>query len=141
MEIHRANAMCARCHSLIDPIGLAMDNFDPSGRFRLREGGVALDTNGKFYDGTPISNLTELSNALLKRPIPLVRNFTENLLGYAIGRPIEYFDQPTVRAIAKAAEPDKYPMVSLIMGVIKSDAFQMKRVEPTTTDATSKSRN
>jgi hypothetical protein len=118
-----------------------MDNFDPSGRFRLREGGVALDTNGKFYDGTPISNLTELSNALLKRPIPLVRNFTENLLGYAIGRPIEYFDQPTVRAIAKAAEPDKYPMVSLIMGVIKSDAFQMKRVEPTTTDATSKSRN
>jgi cytochrome c553 len=141
MEIHRANAMCARCHSLIDPIGLAMDNFDPSGRFRVREGGVALDTNGKFYDGTPISNLTELSNALLKRPVPLVRNFTENLLAYAIGRPIEYFDQPTVRAIAKAAEPDKYPMVSLIMGVIKSDAFQMKRVEPATTDATSKSRN
>jgi hypothetical protein len=140
MEIHRNNSTCARCHNLIDPIGLAMDNFDPTGRWRVREGGVALDTNGKYYDGTPISNLTELSDALLKRPIPLARTFAENLLEYAIGRPVEYFDQPTVRAIVKSGEAEKYPMQSFIIGVVKSDAFQMKRLEPAT-DATSKSKN
>jgi mono/diheme cytochrome c family protein len=141
MEIHRANPSCARCHNLIDPIGLAMDNFDPTGRWRTREGGVPLDTNGTYYDGTKISNLTELSNALLKRPIPLARNFAENLLAYSLGRPVEYFDQPTIRAIVKAGEAEKYPMVTFIMGVVKSDAFQMKRVE-TATDATSnKSQN
>src|SRR5262245_18776465 len=118
-----------------------MDNFDPSGRFRTRESGVALDTNGKFYDGTTISNLTELSGALTKRPIPLVRTFTANLMEYAIGRPVEDFDQPTIRAIVKASEADKYPMVSLIIGVIKSDAFQMKREEPVTDTTTSKSVN
>jgi hypothetical protein len=120
---------------------LAMDNFDPSGRFRTRENGVALDTNGKYYDGTTISNLTELSGALLKRPIPLVRTFTANLMEYAIGRPVEDFDQPTIRTIVKSSESEKYPMVSLIMGVVKSDAFQMKRVEPVTDTTTSKSVN
>ncbi len=136
MEIHRNNAMCARCHNLIDPIGLAMDNFDPTGRWRTREGGTTLDTNGKYYDGTPISNVSELEEALLKHPIPLARNFAENLLSYAIGRSIEYYDQPTIRTIVKAAEPEKYPMQSFIMGVVKSDAFQMKRVETVTEPTT-----
>jgi hypothetical protein len=140
MEIHRANPTCARCHNLIDPIGLAMDNFDPTGRFRTREGGVLLDTQGKFYDGTPINNVSDLENALLKRPIPLVRTFTENLMEYAIGRPIEYFDQPAIRAIVKAAEPQKYPMVSLIMGVVNSDAFQKRRVD-TVTETSTKNAN
>jgi hypothetical protein len=140
MESHRANSMCARCHNLIDPIGLAMDNFDPTGRWRTRESGVALDTNGKYYDGTPISSVNDLANVLVKRPIPLVRTFTGNLMEYAIGRPVEYFDQPTIRSIVKSAEADNYPIVSLIMGVVKSDAFQMRRVEPVT-DTTTKSRN
>jgi hypothetical protein len=129
MEIHRNNAMCARCHNLIDPIGLAMDNFDPTGRFRTREAGNLLDTNGKYYDGTMISNVSELEEALLKRPVPLARNFAENLLSYAIGRTIDYYDQPTIRSIVKAAEAEKYPMQSFIIGVVKSDAFQMKRLE------------
>ncbi len=141
MEIHRANAMCARCHSMIDPIGLAMDNFDPTGRWRTREGGVALDTAGKFYDGTNITNVGELVDVLLKRPVPLVRTFTDNLLSYAIGRPTEYYDQPTIRAIAKSSEAEKYPMQSLIMGVVKSDAFQMRRAETATEQATTKNRN
>ena len=99
-----------------------------------------MDTTGKYYDGTQITNVSELVDVLVKRPIPLARTFTENLLEYAIGRPIEYFDQPTIRAIVRAGEPEKYPMVSLIMGVVKSDAFQMKRVEPVvTTDAAAKS--
>jgi hypothetical protein len=141
MEIHRANAMCARCHSMIDPIGLAMDNFDPTGRWRTREGGTPLDTAGKFYDGSAITNVGQLEDALLKRPIPLVRTFTENLLEYAIGRPIESYDQPAIRAIVKTAEPEKYPIVSLIMGVVKSDAFQMRRAETVTEQATTKNRN
>jgi hypothetical protein len=140
MEAHRANPTCNRCHSLIDPIGLAMDNYDPTGKWRVRESGVALDTKGTYYDGTPISNVSELVDALVKRPIPLARTFTENLLEYAIGRPVEYYDQPTVRAIVKAGEPEKYPMMSFIMGVVKSDAFQMKRVQPAvTTDDKAKS--
>jgi len=141
MEIHRANAMCARCHSMIDPIGLVMDNFDPTGRWRTREGGVALDTAGKFYDGTNISNVGELIDVLLKRPVPLVRTFADNLLSYAIGRPTEYYDQPTIRAIVKSSEAEKYPMQSLIMGVVKSDAFQMRRAETATDQATTKNRN
>jgi hypothetical protein len=131
MEAHRANPSCNRCHSLIDPIGLAMDNFDPTGKWRTRESGVPLDTKGTYYDGTPISSVSELVDALLKRPIPLARTFAENLLEYAVGRPTEYFDQPTIRSIVKSAEANNYSMVTFIMGVVKSDAFQMKRVEPT----------
>jgi hypothetical protein len=136
MEIHRANPTCARCHNLIDPIGLAMDNFDPTGRWRTRENGVGLDTNGKYYDGTSISNVSELVDVLVKRPIPLARTFTENLMEYALGRSVEYYDQPAIRTIVKAAEKDNYPVVSFIMGVVKSDAFLMKRAETPVTDTT-----
>jgi hypothetical protein len=118
-----------------------MDNFDPTGRWRNREGGVGLDTNGKFYDGTPISNVSELEAALLKRPIPLARTFTENLLEYAIGRPAEYYDQPAIRAIVKSSETEKYPIVSLITGVVKSDAFQMRRAEAVSEQATTATKN
>ena len=95
---------------------------------------MPLDTKGDFYDGTPVTTPAELTRALLKRPVPLVRTFTENLLAYALGRRVEYFDQPTIRAIAKAAEANDYKMSSFILGVIKSDAFQMKRAEPVATD-------
>jgi len=76
-----------------------------------------------------VSTPGELLQALMKRPVPLVRTFTENLLAYALGRRVEYFDQPTIRAIAKAAEANDYKMSSFILGVIKSDAFQLKRAE------------
>ena len=94
------------------------------------ENGTPLDTKGDFYDGTPVTTPAELTRALMKRPVPLVRTFTENLLAYALGRRVEYFDQPTIRAIAKAAEANDYKMSSFILGVIKSDAFQLKRSEP-----------
>jgi hypothetical protein len=127
MERHRANPMCNACHRFMDPIGLALDNFDAVGRWRIRENMMALDTRGDFYDGTAISTPSELTQVILKRPIPLVRNFTNNLLGYAVGRPAEYFDQPTVRAIAREAEANGYRMSSFILGVVKSETFQMKR--------------
>jgi hypothetical protein len=127
MELHRANPVCSSCHSMMDPIGLALDNFDVTGSWRLNENGMPLDTRGDFYDGTPVSTPAELVDALLKRPIPLVRNFTENLMAYALGRRIEYYDQPVVREIARTAEKNEYRLSSFILGVIRSDAFQMKQ--------------
>jgi hypothetical protein len=118
----------------MDPIGLALDNFDVTAKWRARENGMPLDTKGVFYDGTPVSTPGELLQALMKRPVPLVRTFTENLLAYALGRRVEYFDQPAIRAIAKTAEANDYRMSSFILGVIKSDAFQLKRAEPTATE-------
>ncbi len=125
LEMHRANPTCHSCHRFMDPIGLALDGYDVTGRVRTRENGVPLDTRGTFYDGTDVSAPDELVEALLKRPIPLVRNFTANLLAYATGRRIEYFDQPTVRAIAREAEASDYRMSSFILGVVKSTPFQM----------------
>jgi len=130
MEMHRANPTCNSCHRFMDPIGLALDNFDVTAKWRAREFGMPLDTKGEYYDGTAVSTPAELLNAMMKRPVPLVRTFTENLLAYALGRRTEYFDQPAIRAIAKAADANEYRMSSFILGVIKSDAFQMKRAEP-----------
>jgi len=127
MEIHRANPVCASCHKFMDPIGLALDNFDVTGKWRIRERGVPLDTRGTFYDGTDISSPSDLSRALLKRPIPLIRHFTASLMAYALGRRLDYQDQPAVRAIVAEAEKNNYRMSSFILGVLKSDAFQMKQ--------------
>ena len=131
MEAHSAAPVCNSCHRFMDPIGLALDNFDVTGQWRIRENMAPLDTHGVFYDGSPITRPSELTEVLLKRPIPLVRNFTEQLLSYAIGRPVEYFDQPTVRAIARAAEANDYKTSSLVMGIVKSDVFQMRQTQPT----------
>ena len=132
LEIHRANPTCHSCHRFMDPIGLALDNYDVTGRVRVRENGVALDTRGTFYDGTDVSTPAELVDVLMKRPIPLVRNFTAHLLAYAIGRRAEYFDQPGIRAIAQGAEASGYRMSSFILGVVNSDAFRMARPEAAT---------
>ncbi|MGY8796676.1 MAG: DUF1588 domain-containing protein, partial [Woeseiales bacterium] len=126
LEQHRADPICAACHKVMDPIGLALDNFDVTGRWRIREHNAPLDTRSTFYDGTAIETPAELSAALLKRPLPLVRELTANLMAYALGRRLEYFDQPVVRSIVAAAETDDYRMQALILGVVLSDAFRMK---------------
>ncbi|MDH3731952.1 MAG: DUF1592 domain-containing protein [Gemmatimonadota bacterium] len=126
MEMHRASPACRSCHRFMDPIGLALDNFDVTGKWRQRENGMPLDTRGDFYDGTPVSNPAELTAVLLSRPLPLMRTFTENLMAYALGRRVEHFDQPAVRAIVNDAESDGYRLTSLILGVVGSDAFLKK---------------
>jgi hypothetical protein len=138
LEIHRKNPTCNSCHRFMDPIGLALDNFDVTARWRMRENGTALDTAGDFYDGTKVTSLPELNAVLLKRPTPIVRNFTENLMAYALGRRVEYFDQPAIRQISRQAEVADYKISSFILGVVKSDAFRMRRVEAeaTTTETT-----
>jgi len=127
MEQHRENPTCRSCHQYMDPIGLALDNFDVIGQWRVRENGAALDTRGQLYDGTPVSNLEDLQRALIKRPTPLIRTFTQNLMAYAIGRRIEYYDQPTIRRITSDAQPGGFRMNDFILGVVKSDAFRMAR--------------
>jgi hypothetical protein len=133
MELHRANPTCNACHRFMDPIGLALDNFDVTGKWRVRENGSPLDTRGDFYDGTAVTSPSELTEALLKRPVPLVRNFTENLMAYALGRRVEDFDQPTIRAITKSAAKSDYKISDLIMGVVNSSAFRMRKSQPVTT--------
>jgi hypothetical protein len=135
MELHRANPTCNACHRMMDPIGLALDNFDVVGRWRIREDGMPLDTRGTFYDGTDLTTPADLAGVLAEQRIPFTRNFTANLLAYAMGRRVEYFDQPTVRQIVRDAETDGYRMSSFILGVVKSDPFRMMRAESTTQDA------
>ena len=128
MEMHRSNPTCNACHRFMDPIGLALDNFDVTGQWRLRENGMALDTRGEFYDGTAITTPKEVANALLSRPVPLMRSLIENLMAYGLARRVQYFDQPTIRTIVADAETNgQYKMQSLILGVVTSDAFRMKQ--------------
>ena len=129
MELHRSNEVCRSCHRFMDPIGLALDNFDVTGKWRIKENGVPLDTRGELYDGTPVSNPDELLQALLKRPESLIRNFTTNLLAYALGRRVEYYDMPTVRAIARDADTKGNRMSAFILGVVNSPAFYMAKAE------------
>ncbi|MDA1082677.1 MAG: DUF1592 domain-containing protein [Gemmatimonadetes bacterium] len=124
MEIHSENPTCNACHQYMDPIGLALDNFDVTGKWRYRENGMLLDTRGTMYDGLEVSTPTELLTSLMSRPIPLVRAFTENLMAYANGRRVEDFDQPTVRRIVEAAAKDGYKMSAFVAGVVNSAAFR-----------------
>ena len=126
MEVHRANPACTSCHRMIDPIGLALENFDVTGAWRIKDQGVSVDAAGELYDGTPLASPTDLRAALLRRPEPLVRTFTENLMAYALGRRLDYYDMPTVRQIARAAAGQEYRMSAFVLGVVGSDAFRMK---------------
>jgi hypothetical protein len=128
MEQHRANPQCRSCHLFMDPIGLALDNFDVTGQWRIRENGMHLDTRGDFYDGTPITSPAELRAALLKRPTPLLRAFTQNLMAYALGRRVEYYDKPAIRRIVAQGASTNYRFADFVLGVVKSDAFRSKRV-------------
>jgi hypothetical protein len=135
MEMHRANPQCRSCHQFMDPIGLALDNFDVTGQWRIRENGAPLDTRGDFYDGTAISSPAELRTVLLKRPEPLLRTFTGNLMAYALGRRVAYYDGPTIRRIVNDAAPGGYKVNDLVMGVVTSDAFRAKRVPAAAAEA------
>jgi Protein of unknown function (DUF1592)/Protein of unknown function (DUF1588)/Protein of unknown function (DUF1587)/Protein of unknown function (DUF1585)/Protein of unknown function (DUF1595) len=135
MEQHRSNPACRSCHMMMDPIGLALDNFGVTGEWRIKENGIPLDTRGDFYDGTPIASPDDLREVLLSRPIPVLRTFTENLMAYALGRRVEPYDQPTIRAITREAAMHDNRISYFIKGVVTSPAFRMGRIEPVTADA------
>jgi hypothetical protein len=135
MEEHRKNPACASCHRVIDPLGLALENFDVVGSWRIKDNGVSVDANGVLYDGTKLAGPADLRQALLSHSDAVIRNFTDNLLAYALGRRIEYYDQPSVRAIARKAAENGNRFSSFVLGIVNSAAFQMSTAEPVTTTA------
>lgn len=126
MERHRADPACSSCHRMIDPLGLALENFDATGAWRIRDRGVDVDASGELYDGTPLDGPGDLRAALLKRSTSLIRTFTENLMAYGLGRRLDYYDMPAVRAIEREAATHDNRMSAFILGVIQSAAFRMK---------------
>src|SRR5262249_50626991 len=129
MEEHRKNPACASCHRVIDPLGLALENFDPTGRWRIKDSGFTVDAAGVMYDGTALDGPASLRAALLKHQDVFLQAFTESLMTYALGRRIEYSDMPAVRRIVHDAGRNGYRFSSFVRGIVNSAAFQM-RAEP-----------
>jgi hypothetical protein len=127
MAEHRANPVCASCHKVMDPIGFALENFDAVGAWRTREPGGPIDASGELADGTKIDGVVTLRNAVLSRPEVFVGTMTEKLLTYALGRGLGYADMPVVRAIVKDAARNDYRFSSLVLGVVNSLPFQMRK--------------
>jgi hypothetical protein len=135
MELHRANPACNSCHRVIDPIGLALDNFDVTGAWRIKENLTPVDPTGELYDGTVIDGPQALREAILRRPTVFRRTLGKNLMAYALGRRVEYYDMPTIRRIERAAAENGDRVSDYIMGVVLSPAFRMSRAEATVDDA------
>src|SRR5262249_43362367 len=130
MERHRANPSCASCHRMIDPIGLALENFDVTGAWRIKDNGMPVDAASTMYDGTRLAGPADLEQALLKRRGVLLQTFTENLMTFALGRRLVPDDMPVVRQIVRGADGAGDPMSAFVLGIVKSAAFRMKSVEP-----------
>jgi len=126
---HRNNPACMSCHVVIDPIGLALDNFDVTGAFRIKDRGVPVDTSGELYDGTALKGAADLRAALVARSDVIVTHFTEMLMAYALGRRVEHYDMPTIRRIVRETASRDYRVPSLILSVAQSAAFRTAVVE------------
>ncbi|MDQ6700111.1 MAG: DUF1592 domain-containing protein, partial [Acidobacteriota bacterium] len=131
---HRANPACASCHARMDPIGFAMENFDAVGRWRDRDGLNPIDASGVFPDATKFNGMAGLKNALLLHPEQFAGTVAQKLLMYAVGRNVQYYDQPVVRAIVRGAAADNYTIASLVLGVVKSAPFQMREARVKTAE-------
>jgi hypothetical protein len=140
MAKHRSNPTCASCHAVMDPLGLALENFDATGMWRDRDryAGAAIDSSGELPDGTPIKGPDDLRQALLRKPEQFVQTFTEGLLTYATGRKLEAYDMPAVRRIVHGAAPGGYKFSALVQAVVKSDQFKLRRVPQPASTQTAK---
>jgi hypothetical protein len=136
MEAHRANPVCASCHKLMDPIGFAMENFDAVGSWRTREAAGPIDASGQLADGSKVDGVVALRNAILARPDVFVTTMTEKMFVYALGRGVEPYDRPAIRQIVRDAARDNYRFSSLVRGIVRSPAFQM-RTKPADVASTS----
>jgi mono/diheme cytochrome c family protein len=136
MSQHRANPVCATCHNMIDPAGFALENFDAIGRWRtVDESFNPIDASGALPDGTKFNGVAELRAALVRRPERFVNTVTEKLMTYALGRGLEYYDMPAVRRIVKESAADQYRFQSMILAIVKSYPFSMRRAEPAAASA------
>jgi hypothetical protein len=129
MEQHRKDPNCAGCHRLMDPIGLALENFDAVGVWRTRDSGFRIDPSGEMLDGTKLVGPASLRHALVGRQDEFLGAFTEKLLAYGLGRILDYRDMPVVRSINREAANNNYRFTSFVLGIVKSAPFQMRRVE------------
>jgi hypothetical protein len=129
MEQHRANPQCTSCHRVIDPLGLALENFDVTGAYRIKDNEVPVDVVGDLYDGTKMDGPAGLRSALLKHSDMFLGSFTESLMTYALGRRLEYTDMPAVRAIVREAGKKDNRFSAYVLGVVNSSAFRMAAVD------------
>ena len=130
LERHRQNAACSGCHSIMDPLGFALENFDAVGRWRTEDLGAPVDASGSLPSGAKFQGVSGLKGLLLEQQDQFVGNVAQKLLAYALGREVEYYDMPSVRRITREAAADQYRWSSLILGVVKSAPFQMRRTAP-----------
>ncbi|HUF71393.1 MAG TPA: DUF1592 domain-containing protein [Gammaproteobacteria bacterium] len=128
IEQHRENPNCFACHGIMDPLGMALENFNTIGQFRAHDPDTQtpIDTSGELPDGTPIGGPEDLRQALAADPERFLLTFTENLLTYALGRSLDYRDMPTVRDIVRGAESDDFRLESIVLGIVSSDAFRAR---------------
>lgn len=136
LEEHRVNPNCAGCHKLMDPIGFALENFDPVGNWRVNDSGFKIDASGTLFDGIKLDGPASLRQGILNHSNAFLTNFTDNLLAYGLGRIVDYRDQPFVRAINRDAARSNNKMSTFIFGIVKSPAFQMRRAEEPETSTT-----
>jgi mono/diheme cytochrome c family protein len=129
MEQHRANPACAVCHTRMDPLGFALENFDAVGRWRTVDGKTTIDPSGALPDGSKFEGPAGLRKVLLGKRDEFVSTVTEKLLTYALGRPVDYYDQPAIRKIMREAVSNDYRWSSLVIGIVNSTPFQMRRAE------------
>ncbi|MEP7116421.1 MAG: DUF1592 domain-containing protein [Acidobacteriota bacterium] len=135
MEQHRKNPACMSCHRMIDPIGLALENFDVTGAWRIKDNGMPVDPASSLYDGTPLASAADLQDALMKRSNVLVQNFAENLATYALGRRLSAGDMPMVRRVVRQAATANDTLAAFVHGIVQTPAFRMKAADlaaPTT---------
>jgi hypothetical protein len=127
MELHRSVEPCASCHKIMDPIGFSLENFDAIGQWRTTDDGSRINPAGTLVDGSKLDGVKGLREALMRYSPQFVRVMTEKLLIYAMGRGTEYFDMPLVRSVVRDAERNNYKFSSLVLGVVKSEQFQMNQ--------------
>src|SRR5262249_22937238 len=126
MEQHRKNPVCASCHKTMDPIGFALENFDPLGQWRDTDEGRRIDATGSMLDGQPFEGINGLRAAILAKPDVFAETLTEKLMTYALGRGVEYYDMPAVRQIVRRSAKADYRFTELVLGVVKSAPFEMR---------------
>jgi hypothetical protein len=129
MEQHRQNPTCASCHKILDPLGFSLENFDAIGQWRTKDAGTPIDASGQLADGTAVDGPVALRKAIMKHPEQFVRTVTEKMLTYGLGRGLEYYDMPTVRMIEQSASKDDYRFSALVMAIVKSPPFEMKKAQ------------
>jgi hypothetical protein len=129
LEMHRATPACATCHRVMDPLGLALENFDGVGEWRVKEPGGNIDPAGQLADGSRVDGPVALRKAVLKRPELFVRTVTQKLMTYGLGRGMEYTDMPVIRGIASSSAGQNYRFSSVVLGIVKSVPFQMKTAQ------------